>query len=235
MGSRGLSVVDICLSSPDIFGLIKKFQVASFTMYSDHAPLHLHLWACSVVTEPKGENTVADNSFTPPKSWKWNPECLNEARITLATCYENLMSATKTPKHETQDSIDSSIELFTTQLTKAMMPLFEDEHSSKPLYRKKTYSSRTPIDKPWVTTELKGKYNKYRYHLNLFNRDKGGDNHSNLLQSKKEYKTHAAKLKRQYMRTEGHMLNQFLDTIPSYFINISKERNPIVQMSTQIF
>lgn len=137
MGSRGLSVVDYCLLSPDIFGLIEKFQVANFTMYSDHAPLHLQILAYPAVTEPKGENTVADNSFTRTKSCKWNPECLNEARTALATCYETLMSATKTPKHETQDSIDSSIDLFTTQLTKAMMPLFEVEHSSKPLYRKK--------------------------------------------------------------------------------------------------
>lgn len=141
MESRGLSVVDYCLSSPDISGLIEKFRVANFTMYSNPASLHLQILTCPVATEPKGENTAADNtvinSLTPTKSCKWNPECLNEARTALATCYETLMSVTETPKHETQDSIDSSIDLFTTQLTKAMMPLFEVEHSSKPLYRKK--------------------------------------------------------------------------------------------------
>lgn len=77
-----------------------------------------------------------------------------------------------------------------------MILLYKVEHYSKPPFRKKTYRSRTQIDKPCVTPELKGKYNKYRYHLKLFNRDKGGSNHSNLVQSKKEYKTLAAKLKR---------------------------------------
>lgn len=72
----------------------------------------------------------------------------------------------------------------------------------------KKFSNRTPTVKPWVTPELKGKNNKYRY-LNLFNRDKGGGKHSNMLQSRKEYQTLAAKLERQYMNTEGNILNQF--------------------------
>ena len=41
MGARGLSVVDYCISTPNVFHLIEKFIISNFTTFSDHAPLHL--------------------------------------------------------------------------------------------------------------------------------------------------------------------------------------------------
>jgi hypothetical protein len=45
MGARGLSVVDYCVSTPDIFESKDEFIVSNFTTYSDHAQLHVQLKA----------------------------------------------------------------------------------------------------------------------------------------------------------------------------------------------
>lgn len=43
VGPRGIRVVDYVITTPDVFSKIDQFIVANFTMYSDHAPLHIRL------------------------------------------------------------------------------------------------------------------------------------------------------------------------------------------------
>ena len=42
-GSKGMSVIDYFISTPDIFQIVDQFIVSNFTVYSDHAPLHVKL------------------------------------------------------------------------------------------------------------------------------------------------------------------------------------------------
>lgn len=51
MGARGQSVVDYCISTPDIFHITEQFIVSSFTVFSDHAPLHIQLKCAPIATE----------------------------------------------------------------------------------------------------------------------------------------------------------------------------------------
>ena len=47
-GLKGLSVIDYFISTPDIFQIVDQFIVSKFTVYSDHAPLHVKLMIRSV-------------------------------------------------------------------------------------------------------------------------------------------------------------------------------------------
>ena len=38
-----MSVIDYFISTPDIFQIVDQFIVSNFTVYSDHAPLHVKL------------------------------------------------------------------------------------------------------------------------------------------------------------------------------------------------
>ena len=102
--------------------------------------------------------------------------------------------------------------------------------------RKYVYSSRTPIDKPWVTPELKRKYRAYRSDLRLFNNTKTHDAHQKLLESKKSYKVLSAKLKRHYKRAEGNMLDYLLKYNPkAFYSNIRKKKGPRPSVNPTIF
>lgn len=94
----------------------------------------------------------------------------------------------------------------------------------------------TPIDKPWVTAELKKKYNTYRRDLRLFNRNKTCLTHVNLLRSKKEYKSLAAKLKRQYQRAEGNMFDVIRKLNPkSFYRNFRKKKGQPANIDPDVF
>ncbi|XP_055997817.1 uncharacterized protein LOC125647091 [Ostrea edulis] len=155
---------------------------------------------------------------------RWDADSLEKAKCALISCVESLQTAAETPDEEQQGTIDSSVDHFTTEIADAMEPFFALK--SRLNYQRKIAHSNisSPIDKPWVTTELKRKYNVYRSDLRLFNRNKNSVKHQNLMQSKKEYKALASKLKRRYQRAEGNMLDSMRKHNPKAFYRLFKRK-----------
>lgn len=69
MGVRGLSVVNYCKSTPDIFKRIDKFIVSSFTTWSDHAPLHIQFQTFNL-TEDKPTKWCNVSQTLPGRTFK---------------------------------------------------------------------------------------------------------------------------------------------------------------------
>ena len=220
MGARGCSVVDYCISTPDIFNLIDKFIVSSFTTWSDHAPLHLQ-----IQSEISTAISRYDSRTATSRTFKWNSNYIEEARNALQTSLNALYIAVETPEVECQETIDSAVDLFTTELSDVMAPLFELKNRTTSDRSRYVYSSRTPIDKPWVTPELKRMYCVYRNDLREFNSSKTRFMHQKLLQSKKAYKVLSSKLKRQYKRIDGNMLDYLRKYNPRAFYSRFHKRH----------
>ena len=187
IGTRGFRLVDYCISTPDILEKVDKFIVASFTTWSDHAPLHLQFHTYNI-TDISTTDFPNDVHTVPNRTSKWDKDRLDDARSALQSCLDELQRSAAGPETETQETIDSSVGLFTSRLSDVMAPFCELKKRPATGQRKYVYSSRTPIDKPWVTPELKRKYRAYRSDLRLFNNTKTHVAHQKLLESKKSYK-----------------------------------------------
>lgn len=167
-GGRGLSVVDYFISTPDIFDITEKFIVSSFTTFSDHAPLHVEL-QCSML---EFEKPTVESDLHTSRKCRWNPDYYDEAKGVLLSCLENLNITSESVDVECQNTIDTAVDQFTSQLSKAFEPFFEIKIKPVNKHRKTAYSTVTSIDKPWWTAEAQRKYNTYRRDLFLFNRNK---------------------------------------------------------------
>ncbi|XP_056017143.1 uncharacterized protein LOC130053726 [Ostrea edulis] len=199
VGPRGMSVVDYVITSPDVFPSIDQFIVSNFTMYSDHAPLHIRIKSGKHIIQ-NINSTVEVNQES--SYFVWNQELHSQARSTLLENSQELMKCFEKYPCESQTSIDESVNSFTTRLADLMRSSFE-------VPRKSNKGGQRPDrvhDKPWFNRELKSKYNTYRVALNQFNHYKNKENHLNLIEAKKNYKHLEAKLRRQYLRKEGDLL-----------------------------
>ena len=127
----------------------------------------------------------------------------------------------------TQSSLDESVDSFSTILTDIMSSFFEvnkandtvpnsvpSSSSNRP---RRVHSSVPHCDKPWFTDELKHKRRAYLTALQIFNNDKCVVNHEQLRSAKKVYKTLESRLKRQFQRVEGDMLDNLRRTNPKAF------------------
>lgn len=162
------------------------------------------------------QSTVESDLHTSRKC-RWNPDYYDEAKGVLLSCLENLNITSESVDVECQNTIDTAVDQFTSQLSKAFEPFFEIKIKPVNKHRKTAYSTVMSIDKPWWTAEAQRKYNTYRRDLFLFNRNKTESTHECLLRSKKEYKVLTARLKRQYQQAEGNMLDFLRKSNPKAF------------------
>ena len=129
MGARGLSEVDYCISTPNVFHLIEKFIISNFTTFSDHGPLHLQFK--TKTSECKQQlNPCCDsvNNAHPARKFRWNPEYEYEAKLELRKALETFDAFLEVPDEESQDKIDASIDGFTKLVSKTMAPFFAIEY-----------------------------------------------------------------------------------------------------------
>ena len=183
-------------------------------------PLHLQ-----IQSEISTAISRYDSRTATSRTFKWNSNYIEEARNAFQTSLNALYIAVETPEVECQETIDSAVDLFTTELSDVMAPLFELKNRNTSDRSRYVYSSRTPIDKPWVTPELKRMYCVYRNDLREFNSSKTRFMHQKLLQIKKAYKVLSAKLKRQYKRIDGNMLDYLRKYNPRAFYSRFHKRH----------
>ncbi|VDI80188.1 Hypothetical predicted protein [Mytilus galloprovincialis] len=118
-----------------------------------------------------------------------------------------------------QQLLDNSLAEFTSTLNDIMAPFFKKRTNNY-----KSCRSNICDDKPWFNAQCKDLHRRYINCLNIFNRLKSQLNHSNLIRAKKDYKTLERRLKREYMRTEGNMLDIMRLTNPKLFYKKFKRK-----------
>ena len=91
METGGFSLVDYCISTPIILGKVDKFIVASLTMWSDHAPLHIqvHTFNISDISNTVFPNDVHEHTVL-NRTFKWEKDRLDHARSALQSCMDEL-------------------------------------------------------------------------------------------------------------------------------------------------
>ena len=91
METGGFSLVDYYISTPIILGKVDKFIVASLTMWSDHAPLHIqvHTFNISDISNTVFPNDVHEHTVL-NRTFKWEKDRLDHARSALQSCMDEL-------------------------------------------------------------------------------------------------------------------------------------------------
>lgn len=157
VGPRGMSVVDYVITTPDVFSKIDQFIVANFTMYSDHAPLHIRLKSKQQIIS--NSTVLSDSEIQLSSHFVWNQDMIHQARSALIENSDDLVTCFQNTLCETQSSIDESVDLFTLRLTDLMRPFFETNKSfPKPVHNSggaRSHSCVKSPDKPWFNEDLK--------------------------------------------------------------------------------
>ena len=82
-GSKGMSVIDYFISTPDIFHIVDQIIVSFFTVYSDHAPLHVKLMIRSGQVFSKDDTASCKAASQEFSCYIWNQERCNDAMEAL--------------------------------------------------------------------------------------------------------------------------------------------------------
>ena len=235
-GSRGLSVVDYLITSAEMFQFIPSFVVSDFNTYSDHAPLIFDL-TCVLGGQSSVQNRdVGDINI---RTFRWNSELAPLAREALIVNADSLTRCAHAVStcELSQDGIDSAVDGLCTFLTDTLAPFCEvtrsaGDHSRTtsdthiPTRSKSNHSSIDRVHRPWFTDELITLRRIYMSALSTFNRDKTPVNLESLRACKRSYKVLEARLKRQFLRTEGDMLESLRKSNPkAFYKRFSKRRS----------
>ena len=128
-----------------------------------------------------------------------------------------------------QEEADSCVDLFCNVLNDIVLP-YCDVHTqsfkakSDQLKSKRKDNVMEKEDKPWFSETCKIKYRKYKKALHEFNINKTIDSHAHLIRKKKEYKKLELRLKRQYKRHEGDMIDFLRKQNPKEFHKYCSKR-----------
>ncbi|XP_063420573.1 uncharacterized protein LOC134705786 [Mytilus trossulus] len=214
-----MSVIDYLLVPVSLFPIVRQLIVSNFTTFSDHAFLHIQL---SLLCNKQNSTLYPDDETRENLSqdkFKWNDELKEQCRDCLLNNMEKINMCRERIDFDGQQLLDNSLAEFTSTLNVIMAPFFKKRSNNY-----KSDRSNICDDKPWFNAHCKDLHRRYIKCLNIFNRLKSQLNHSNLIRAKKDYKTLERRLKREYMRTEGNMLDIMRLTNPKLFYKKFKRK-----------
>ncbi|CAC5379506.1 unnamed protein product [Mytilus coruscus] len=142
-GPKSFSVIDYFLTTVDLFRIIDKFIVSSFTQFSDHANLHLEIkirnvnFTDKLITDCELDNGVERKTFK---------EALSNNTDNLNSLCENL-------NFESQNGIDKNVSDFSEFLNGIMSPYFKVKPKVSTSRKKQVRIIPTIEDKPWFNDE----------------------------------------------------------------------------------
>ncbi|VDI05178.1 Hypothetical predicted protein [Mytilus galloprovincialis] len=218
-GANGMSVIDYLLVPVSLFPIVRQLIVSNFTTFSDNAFLHIQL---SLLCNKQNSTRFPDDENGEKLSqdkFKWNDELKEQCRDCLLNNMEKINLCRERIDFDGQQLLDNSLAEFTSTLNDIMAPFFKKRTNNY-----KSCRSNICDDKPWFNAQCKDLHRRYINCLNIFNRLKSQLNHSNLIRAKKDYKTLERRLKREYMRTEGNMLDIMRLTNPKLFYKKFKRK-----------
>ncbi|CAG2231302.1 unnamed protein product [Mytilus edulis] len=218
-GANGMSVIDYLLVPVSLFPIVRQLIVSNFTTFSDHAFLHIQLsLLCNKQNSTPFPGDENGEKLSQDK-FKWNDELKEQCRDCLLNNMEKINMCRERIDFDGQQLLDNSLDEFTSTLNDIMAPFFK-----KRTINFKSCRSNICDDKPWFNAQCKDLHRRYINCLNIFNRLKSQLNHSNLIRAKKDYKTLERRLKQEYMRTEGNMLDIMRLTNPKLFYKKFKRK-----------
>ena len=93
MGPRGFSLFYYCILTPDILENVGKFIIASFTTWSDHAPLHLQFHAYNItdINTTDFPTDVQKCAISHRQTWRQNV-CLHFSERSLKSKINNYIN-----------------------------------------------------------------------------------------------------------------------------------------------
>lgn len=71
------------------------------------------------------EQPTVESELHTSRKFRWNPDYYDEAKGVLLSCLENLNITSESVDVECQNTIDTAVDQFTSQLSKAFEPYFE--------------------------------------------------------------------------------------------------------------
>ncbi|VDI44010.1 Hypothetical predicted protein, partial [Mytilus galloprovincialis] len=188
-----------------------------FTQFSDHASLHLEIKIKNVNFTDELITDCEPGYGVERKTFKWRDEYKSQCKETLANNIDKLNSLCENLNFESQDGIDKTVSDFSEFLNGIMSPYFKVRPKVSTSRKKQDRIMPVIEDKPWFNDECKRRYNLYKKFLNVFNHSKCSTHHLNLVTAKRNYKLLEAKLKRNYKKQQGNMLEGLKRHNPKLF------------------
>ena len=199
----------------------------------------LHLFLNCPVYRPE-QPSVQDRDVggTDIRKFRWNSDLAPLAREALIVNTDNLNRCARAVStcELSQDGIDSAVDGMSAFLSDTLAPFCEITRSAgdhpgvtnnthRHTTGSRNHSSVDRIHRPWFNDELLNKRRIYLNALSVFNRVKTSDNLEHLRVCKQAYKVLESRLKCQFQRTEGDMLDNLRKSNPkAFYKRFSKRR-----------
>ena len=230
---NGCSIIDYLLLNRSAFDNISDFIVGKFNTFSCHAPLLIdiklsHKFNIEKICTCK---TVKYNTF------KWDEgqkDCVREELLNNSDKIEKLMNDISEESANIDNIVQSMNAILSdvadkyikTEVTKTVKCDYCISKQRKNGVDKRTYRS---VDKPWINTECKELYIKYKRTLSDFNKIRSNENRLILNLAKQKYKCMEKRLKSRYKHQRGNMLNSLKKTNPKCFYRKFRKRRKTVK------
>ena len=210
INSNGCSVVDYLLLSHNDFNIITQFEIQPLNEFSDHCAIFFTIERKNTMTESRDSTTTNEQYIA------WDESRAEAFRQLLLDNNDTLLQLTT---NLNDNSINQSIEAFTTYIQKHALSIFGRE--------KKSFSTRNAKNK-WFDKkcyEAKRKFSKCR---NVFLRHKNNDNKASFLKSKNEYNKIKRKTKNNLNGLKEHELRTLQNLIQKLSGKMSKHNTKIL-------
>ena len=215
--SRGTSLIDYVLADYCLFEKILEFSAGVFNTFSDHSPVAFCLQCITPSSSPGFDNNItAGRTFC--TSVKWIEGNTQNIRNTLLESSDRL-SRTIDIEFKDMEDVNVCIENFCCIINECVLP-FAEVKDVKHKTKNANSHPKSTVDKPWFNSTCKTLYNKYKECLFNFNKNMSAECRKLLVEAKQKYKKVENRLKRQYKRQEGDMLEYLRKNNPKYFYNI---------------
>ena len=176
----------------------------------------------------------SDNSNGHRKSVnvRWNTDSVERIRYGLSQCSETLVDICS-KSVQCQDDVKMNVTNFCEVINETVLPNC-DVHVMNVNDRTGGHKRRKSECKPWFDNNCREKYRLYKEALRIYNLEKSVENHRMLMEKKRSYKVLAIRLKRQYKRQEGNMIEYIRKRNPKEFYKLFSKRKNTINSSSKI-
>ena len=220
----GISLIDYLLTDVNNIVNIKTFSSGVFNPFSDHSPI-----CCTIPFNLRDTCHMSDDMQyirCRSKSVKWVEENVDVVSDSLLENSEHL-SACVNSSCESLNDVNTCVNDFGTLLNDIVLPHCNVKTGSGICVDNQNRKKQDiNTDKPWFNENCKKKYREYKDALYNFNVCKSIENHDNLIRLKSAYKKLSNRLKRQYKRTGGNMMNFLRKNNPKAFYRHFAKKQP---------
>ncbi|MEW8542106.1 MAG: reverse transcriptase family protein, partial [Candidatus Thiodiazotropha sp.] len=209
--SRGQSVVDYVISTPEVFKLVTNFKVHDPSIFSDHCQLSFELKIPVALTT---ENKQFPNCTS---KLKWKQEFENDyfAQLSDVTTTDKLDETVRVINEQqanpSLETVNNIVEDFSSVITDVAKQFFLTN------IRTKSSSKVTKPQPKWYSEECEQSRKCFHSNLNRYRNEKSDINRENLVGSRKLFKDNVRKCKFEYDKIQTRKLINAKTSNPKEF------------------